>query len=95
MTTTHAGNRRRYRGECPRCSHDVDAHILIAVIERPVAMGFAFCPEPECRCGGTWRATASESTPEEKAETHTRVVQALLDAGAPLPPFLLHGIQPP
>lgn len=74
---------------CHVCGgHDLDQHILVLVRKDPIPMGLAYCPEPGCTCGWTWRANTRPSTPQQIAETRRLVRQALLDHGCAIPPWL-------
>jgi hypothetical protein len=81
-TTLGAGGTK-----CRHCDHDVDAHVLVLVVEDPPC-GLVLCPESGCTCGATFRASGGRSTPEEISETRILVRQELERAGVPIPDFL-------
>ena len=61
---------------------------MVLVVEHPIPMGLAYCPEPGCRCGWTWRLNTGPSTPEQIAETRRLVRDTLIQNRYPVPPWL-------
>jgi hypothetical protein len=86
MTTEAAPQSTEEARACGTCSHDLDPHALLLVIEDdPAPMGLVVCPVPGCTCAATWRAGAGRSTPEQIAETRTLVRAKLIADGYPIP----------
>lgn len=73
---------------CAFCVHDLDPHVMVVFVERPVPAGLTLCPEPGCSCMSTWRAGAARSTPDQIAETRRLIREELEAAGIPIPHFL-------